>query len=112
MKNYAAQSDPVHNPSFTRRWTDPPHCKSLRSGGSAAAEIVTGLEFREQVQRVHALGARALGELLAELGTERSMMPIINEKLQKYASIDPLALRALGGDKFSPVPLHEVRRVP
>ena len=109
MNNYAAQSDPARNRNFKRRWTDPPHCESLRSGGSPAAEIVAGLEFREQVKRVHALGARALGELLAEIGTERSIMPIIHEKLERYASIDPQALRVLGGDKFWPAPLHEVR---
>ncbi len=109
MTNHAAQSDPAHNPNFTRRWTDLPQCKSLRSGGSPAAEVVAGLEFRQQVARVHALGARALGELLAEIGTERSIMPIIHEKLERYASIDPQALRVLGGDKFWPAPLHEVR---
>ena len=109
MTNHAAQSDPAHNRNFKRRWTDPPHCESLQSGGSPAAEIVAGLEFREQVKRVHALGARAVGELLAELGTEQSIMPTIHEKLERYASIDPQALRVLGGDKFWPAPLHEVR---
>ena len=110
MNNYAAQSDPGHNPNFKRRWTDPPHCESLRSGGSPAAVVVAGLEFRDQVRRVHALGARVLGELLAEIGTERSIMPTIHEKLERYASIDPQALRVAGGDKFPQVPLHEVRR--
>ena len=108
-RNYAAERDPARNPNFARRWTDPPQCKSLRSGGSAAGEVVAGLEFREQVKRVHALGARALGELLAELGTERSIMPTIHEKLERYASIDLQALRVAGGDKFWSAPLHEVR---
>ena len=112
MTDHAAQSDPARNPHFKRRWTDPPHCKSFRSVGSAAAEVVAGLEFREQIKRVHALGARALGELLAELGTERSIMPAIHEKLERYASIDPQALQALGGDTFPPTPLYEVRREP
>lgn len=112
MTNHAAQSDPAHNPNFKRRWTDPPHCKSLRSGGSPAAEVVAGLEFRDQVQRVHALGARVLGELLAEIGTEQSIMPAIHEKLGRYANINPQALRVAGGDKFPRVPLHEVQRVP
>lgn len=110
MTNYAAQSDPGRNPNFSRRWTDPPHCESLRSVGSPAAEVVTGLEFRQQVARVHALGARVTAELLAEIGTEQSIMPVINEKLERYASINPQALRMAGGDKFAPLPLHEVRR--
>ncbi len=110
MTNYAAQSDPNHNPNFKRRWTDPPHCKSFRSVGSAAAEVVADLQFRQQVARVHALGARVTAELLAEIGTERSIMPVINAKLQRYASIDPQALQATGGDRFWPVPTHEVQR--
>ncbi len=109
MTNYAAQNDPDRNPHFKRRWADPPHCKGFRSVGSAAAEVVADLEFRQQVERVHALGARVLGELLAEIGTERSIMPTIHEKLGRYASIDPQALRVAGGDKFWPAPLHEVR---
>ena len=110
-RDLAAQSDPDRNPNFKRRWTDPPYCQSFRSVGSAAAEVVADLQFRQQVARVHALGARVTAELLAEIGTERSIMSIINAKLRTYASIDPQALRALGGDKFSPALWHEVRRV-
>ncbi len=110
MTNYAAQSDPGRNRNFSRRWVDLPPCNSLRSGDSPAAQVIAGLEFRDQVRRVHALGARALGELLAEIGVERSIMPTIHEKLQRYASIDPQALRMAGGDKFASLPLHEIRR--
>ena len=109
MTNYAAQSDPGHNPNFLRRWTEPPHCESRRTAGSAAAEIVAGLEYRQKIERVHALGARCLAELLAELGVEKSIMPSIHEKLERYASIDPQALQALGDDKYWPVPLREIR---
>ena len=111
MTNYAAQSDPSRNPNFKRRWADPPDCKAFQAAGSAAAEIVAGLEYRQKIERIHALGARCLGELLAELGVEKSIMPSIHEKLDRYASIDPQALQTLGGDKFWPVPLREVRRV-
>ena len=52
MTNHAAQSDPAHNPNFKRRWTDPPHCESLRSVGSAAAEVVADLRFRREVKDV------------------------------------------------------------
>ena len=110
MTNYAAQSDPDRNPNFNRRWTDPPHCKSLQSVGSAAAEIVSDLRYRWQIERVHALGSRVLGELLAEIAVKHSIVPTLHETLERYASIDPQALRALGGDKFWPAPLNEVRR--
>ena len=108
MTNHAAQSDPAHNPNFTRRWAEPPHCKKSSIVGSAAAAIVSDLQYRRQVERVHALGARCLAEMLAELGVERAIMPAINEKLERYGSIDPQALQALGGDKFWPSPVREV----
>ncbi len=108
MRNPAAQSDPCHNPQFSRRWTEPPRCEGFQSIGSAAAEIVADVRFRQQVERLHALGPRVTAELLAEIGTERSIMPVINAKLQTYAEIDPAALRALGGDKFWLAPLREV----
>ena len=108
-QDFAAMSNPGQNPGFRRNWTEPPHSKKSSIVGSAAAEIVSDTQFRHRVERVHALGARVMGELLAELGVQRSIMPAINEKLERYAGIDPQALRALGGDKFWPVPLHEVR---
>ena len=111
-KNYAALSDPDRNSQFGRRWTEPPHRKNSAIVDSAAAEIVSDLQYRQTVERVHSLGSRALAELLAELGVERKIMPGIREKLERYASIDPQALRALGGDRFPPTPLHAVRKTP
>ena len=109
-KNFARMSDPGRNPGFQRAWTEPPHRKNSSIVDSAAAEIVSDLQYRQTVERVHSLGSRVLAELLAELGIERKIMPGIREKLERYASIDPQTLRALGGDKFSSTPLHEVRR--
>ncbi len=109
-RNFAAMSDPALNPGFRRSWTEPPHGKNPSIVGSAAAEIVADMQFRQAIERVHSLGSRALAEMLAELGVERSIMPAIHEKLERYGSINPEALRALGGDRFSPAPLHEVQR--
>ena len=109
-RHFAGQSDPGRNPNFSRRWTEPPHCGTCPAASSAAAEIVANVRFRQQVERLHALGPRVTAELLAEIGTERSIMPIINAKLQTYAEIDPEALRALGGDKFWLASLREVGR--
>ncbi len=110
-RNFAAMSDPTLNPGFRRSWAEPPHNKNPSIVGSAAAEIVADMQFRQTVERVHALGARPLTEMLAEFAVKHSIMPALHETLERYASIDPQALRALGGDKFSPAPLHEVRRV-
>ncbi len=110
-KNFASMSDPGKNPGFRRHWTEPPHDKNPSIVGSAAAEIVSDLQYRQTVERVHSLGSRVFAEFLAELGIERKIMPGIREKLERYASIDRQALCALDGDKLSPTPLHEVRRV-
>ena len=109
-KNFASMSDPGKNPGFRRHWTEPPHSKNPSIVGSAAAEIVSDLQYRQTVERVHSLGSRVLAELLAELGIERKIMPGIREKLERYASIDPEALEALGGDRFPPLPIHEVQQ--
>ena len=74
------------------------------------AEIVSGLIFQRHVERVHQLGPRAVAELLAEVGAERAIQHLIDRKVAQYASIDPGALAATGGDGFWPTPLHEVRR--
>ena len=111
-ESFAAMSDPTLNPGFRRSWTEPPHCKNPSIVGSAAAEIVSDLRYRRQIEQVHALGSRVLGELLAEIAVKHSIVPTLHETLERYAGIDPQTLRALGGDKFSPAPLHEVRGAP
>ena len=75
-----------------------------------AAEIVANLKFRRQVERLHRLGPRSMAELLAEIGAERSITTIIDQKLDRYAELDPEALAAASADDFWPAPLHEVPR--
>ena len=94
------------------RPTYPPACGTFRPLGEVAAEVVADLQFRRQVQRLHGLGDRVLGEFLAEIGAERSIMTLIDQKLDTYAELGPETLEATGGDEFWPVPLHEVRREP
>ena len=66
------------------------------------------LRFHRRVQRLHRLGDRVLGEFLAELGAERGITTIIDQKLERYAGLEPEALEATGGDRFWPAPLREV----
>lgn len=80
-----------------------------RSIGSVAAEAVADLKFRHQVERLCAKGPRVVCELLAELGAERSIQTIIDEKVARYAAIDDAALDVIGGREFPPIPLHEVK---
>ncbi len=95
-----------------RHPTYPPACGSLRSIGAIAAEVVAEMKFRRRVQQVHRLGDRVLGEFLAEIGAERGIQTIIDQKLDTYAKLDPKVLKATGGDRFWPAPLREVRRTP
>ncbi len=80
------------------------HTKS----GSVAAEIVGRLPFQRKVERVHRLGPRVLGELLAELGVERDIGTIIDQKLDTYTELDPETLEATGGNDFWQPPLHGI----
>ncbi len=80
----------------------------FRSIGEVAADVVADLRFRRKVQRLHNLGPRAVGELLAEVGAERGVQTIIEQKLDRYAEIDPDALEAAGGDKFWPAPVRNI----
>ncbi len=76
--------------------------------GSVAAQIVAGLKFRRQVERLHRLGPRAVAELLAEIGAERSITTIVDQKLATYAELNVGALELAGGDGYWPAPLREV----
>ena len=86
-------------------------CKvnTWRSIGSVAAEVVADIRFRRQVERLHAKGPRAVGELLAELGAERGITTIIDEKLARYVAIDDAALDVTDGRDFPPIPLREAK---
>ncbi len=78
--------------------------------GPIAAEAVAKMRFRHRVQHLHRLGPRAVGELLAELGAERSIMTLIDRKLDTYVDPDAEALAATGGADFWPLPLNVVPR--
>ena len=75
----------------------------------SAAEIIADLAFRRGVERIHGLGVRATAELLAELGAERGIQHVIDEKVARYADLDPGVVRALGGDHFASPPLVVVK---
>ena len=109
-KSFAGMSDPAMNPMFRRRWTEPLRCDGLRPIGQIAAEVVADLRFRRQVQRLHGLGDRVLGEFLAELGAELGIQTVIDQKLDTYIEIEIEALETAGGDGFWPAPLREVPR--
>ncbi len=86
-----------------------PNSSTFRPIGEVAAEVVADLRFRRQVEHLHRLGARAVGELLAEVSAERGIRTVVDQKLSRYAELDPEALTVTGGGDFWPDPIHEVR---
>ncbi len=84
--------------------------QGLRPIGEIAAELVANMRFRRQVLRLHRLGPRITAELLAEIGAERSIQTVIDQKLNTDADLDLEALEATGRDKFWPAPIHGVER--
>ncbi len=72
-------------------------------------DLAAGLRFERMFHRVHALGPRPLAELLAEIAIATGEPGLIAGRLQAYARLDPEIIRALGADRFPPMPLEVVR---
>jgi hypothetical protein len=68
------------------------------------------LRFQRLCAKVHRLGPRVMCELLDELSAERLIRQPIETKLERYAALDPVTLRALGADQFPTNPLHLIHR--
>ncbi len=96
---------PVDHPIISRHWFN---VEPFRPVGKLAAEVVADIEFRRQVERLHAMGPRPMAEMLGELAASRNLGTVIDEMLSRYAEIPDQALNALGGHEFPPLPLHEV----
>ena len=67
------------------------------------------LRRQRQVVALHRLGARATFELLDELDRRHRLGEDLDERLARYAAIEPSVLRAIGGDRFPPNPTRGVR---
>lgn len=67
--------------------------------GSVAAQIVADLKFGRQIERLHRLGPRAVAELLAEIGAERSITTIVyapdRDDAETVAEISSHSMRQL-----------------
>ena len=78
--------------------------------GLRRAGDVADLALRRTVERVHDLGPRAVYELLVEIGEQRLCRTYLEQRVRRYAEIDPEHLAALGGDRFPRPPLYEVQQ--
>ena len=70
------------------------------------AQPLAGPRYEHLCRQVHALGVRPLGEMLIEIAAATGQPDLIADRLQAYARLDPEIVRALGGDKFPPMPLQ------
>jgi hypothetical protein len=66
---------------------------------------------QRQVEALHRLGPRVVGELLDEISRHHRLDDDIARRLARYAALDPGVLRALNADRFPPAPLWGVSRV-
>ena len=67
---------------------------------------LAGPRFEHLCRQVHALGPRPMAELLAEIATATGEPNLIADRLQAYAALDAEIVRAVGGDRFAPMPLQ------
>ena len=67
------------------------------------------LAFERDVVKLHQLGARAIVELLRDVGAQTMKMTTIESKVADFADLDPGVVRAMGGDDFGPAPIHLVK---
>src|SRR3954451_1032246 len=91
-----------------------------RTGGADARDIARSSPndhrlrqspaYREQVRRLHQLGPRPVGELLGEIvAAVPDAAPILAERLNAYADLDPRLVDWLGGrDWLEPVAVLRV----
>ena len=72
------------------------------------AAPLDNLRLARDVERILALGPRPIIELLIEIGEQRLCRTYLEQRVRRYAEIDPEHLAALGGDSFPRPPLSEV----
>ena len=93
--------NPAAHPILSQHWFGIPPL----GVGSVTAEIVASPRRQRAAEHLHNLGPRPVLEALAEVeaGAE------LDHVLADFERIDAEMVAGLGGDKFWPVPLREVR---
>ncbi len=90
------------------RYQDRRACRGQHLG-EATEDLVANLIFQRNVEKLHALGPRVVGELLAEIGEQRACRTFIDQRLEAYAALDAKNLRELDGTQFPRPPLYGVK---
>ena len=97
--------DPAANPIIARHWFG---VEPLHPIGPIAADVVADLQYRHQIERLHRLGPRVIGEILAHLGAKHTIRTSIEQTIEHFTELDSEVLKAAGGDEFWPAPVREV----
>ena len=71
---------------------------------AAPAGAQRDIRFRRDVQRLHALGPRAIYEMLSELAAKRLLRTEIEQLVSYYAGLNSQVARATGADRLPPLP--------
>ncbi len=87
------------HPIISRHWVgvDP-----FRPIGDVAAVMVADLKRQREVEYLHRLGPRAIGEMLREVANGEDL----DRAIEAYQRLTPDLLKAVGGDRFPPLPIH------
>ncbi len=72
-------------------------------------EVIAEPRFEYMVEHLHRLGPRPIAELLIEIARCTGQSSFIADRLQAYAELEPEIVRAVGGDRFSAMPLMVIR---
>ena len=67
------------------------------------------VRFEHMCRCAHALGPRPFAELLAEIGAATGQPEIIVSKVEAFARLDPVVVRAVGADQFPPKAMEVIR---
>ena len=94
--------DPAAHPIVARHFFG---IEPFRQIGDVAAKVIADLKRQRQIEHLHQLGPRAVGELLCEVAEGGDL----DHALAAYERLTPALLKAVGGDRFSPLPIHEVK---
>jgi hypothetical protein len=94
-----------NRPALDFRW-------AAESGSSTQnphqRQALRRLRRQRLVERVCALGARAVFELVDELDRHLGIGDDLDRRLQRYADADPELLHAFGADRFAPLPTRRI----
>ena len=101
VESTPADLDPTTSPIIARHWFG---VEPFRPTGTVAAKVVSGLRRERQIEHVHQLGPRAVGELLYEVAEGGDL----DRALDAYERLTPSLLKAMGAYRFPPSPLHAI----